>query len=60
MKGYNDRADQHSREFLGQSNHPLAAAAGDPFLTTGLARAWKARNHGIWVPNHIYNAIVGS
>jgi hypothetical protein len=28
------RADQHGREFLDQSNHPLAAAADEPFLTT--------------------------
>jgi hypothetical protein len=27
--------DQHIREFLGQWIHSLAAAAGNPFLTTG-------------------------
>ena len=30
--------DQHGREFLGQWIHSLAAAAEEPFLTTGWAK----------------------
>ena len=41
VKRYTGRTSEFEK-ISHQWNHSLAAAAGDPFLTTGLARAWES------------------
>jgi hypothetical protein len=47
-------ADHADRDFPAQQIHSLADAAGDPFLTTGLATVWESlKSRDLRVPASI-------